>query len=163
MDYRVRFGIQGVPAQLWLRSTAQEILGSSCALLSMAPKIKSKASLKKFFVTVACLHPDLIPIEKVMWAPIPFDARHPQPRFRYRAVIDILEAVVVSPKSQRKGFDSLALLVVWSLWKERNLRVHERVALQSVLLAPHILEEARRWTQAGFVGIGSLSHRILQF
>jgi hypothetical protein len=24
-------------------------------------------------------------------------------------------------KSQRKGFDSLALLVVWSLWKERNL------------------------------------------
>jgi hypothetical protein len=52
--------------------------------------------LKKFFVTVACLHPDLIPNEKVMWAPIPFDARHPQPGFRYRAVIDILEVVVIS-------------------------------------------------------------------
>jgi hypothetical protein len=55
--------------------------------------------LKKFFVTVACLHPDLIPNEKVMWAPIPFDARHPQPGFRYRAVIDILDVVVVSPGS----------------------------------------------------------------
>jgi hypothetical protein len=44
-------------------------------------------------------------------------------------------------KSQRKGFDSPVLLVVWSLWKERNLRVHERVALQQVLLAPRILEE----------------------
>jgi hypothetical protein len=53
--------------------------------------------LKKFFITVACLHPDLIPNEKVMWAPIPFDAQHPQPGFRYRAVIDILEVVVVSP------------------------------------------------------------------
>jgi hypothetical protein len=63
----------------------------------MAPETESKASLKKFFVTVACLHPDLIPNEKVMWAPIPFDARHPQPGFCYRAVIDILEVVVVSP------------------------------------------------------------------
>jgi hypothetical protein len=53
--------------------------------------------LKKFFVTVACLHPNLIPNEKVMWAPIPFDARHPQPGFRYREVIDILEVMVISP------------------------------------------------------------------
>jgi hypothetical protein len=92
----VQLGIQGVPAHLWLRSTAQEILGSSCPLLSMAPETESKVSLKKFFVTVTCLHPDLIPNEKVMWAPIPFDARHPQPGFHYRAVIDILEVVVVS-------------------------------------------------------------------
>jgi hypothetical protein len=45
-------------------------------------------------------------------------------------------------KSQRKGFDSLALLVVWSLWKEKNLRVHDRVALQSVSLA-HIFWRKR--------------------
>jgi hypothetical protein len=64
-------------------------------------------------------------------------------------------------KSQRKGFDCLALLVVWSLWKERNLRNHERVALQPVSLAPRILEEARRWARAGFVGIGSLGRRRL--
>jgi hypothetical protein len=64
-------------------------------------------------------------------------------------------------KSQRKGFDSLALLVVWSLWKERNPRVHERVALQPVSLALRILEETRRWARAGFVGIGSLGRRRL--
>jgi hypothetical protein len=65
-------------------------------------------------------------------------------------------------KSQHKGFNSLALLVVWSLWKERNMRVHERVALRPVLLAPHILEEAQRWARAGFVGIGTLGRRRLQ-
>jgi hypothetical protein len=86
-DYRVRLGIQGVPAHLC----------SSCALLCMAPETESKASLKKFFVTVACLHTDLIPNEKVMWAPIPFDTRHSQPGFCYRVVIDILEVVVISP------------------------------------------------------------------
>jgi hypothetical protein len=52
--------------------------------------------LKKFFVTVACLHPDLIPNEKVMWAPIPFDARHPQPGFRYRAVIVTTPPEIIS-------------------------------------------------------------------
>jgi hypothetical protein len=31
------------------------------------------------------------------------------------------------------------------------------------LLAPHILEEARRWARAGFVGIGPLSRRRVQF
>jgi hypothetical protein len=36
---------------------------------------------------------------------------------------------------QRKGFDSLAWLVVWSLWCERNRKVHDRVALQPVALA----------------------------
>jgi hypothetical protein len=41
------------------------------------------------------------------------------------------------------------------------LRVHERVALQPVLLAPRILEEARRWARAGFLWIGSLGRRRL--
>jgi hypothetical protein len=59
-------------------------------------------------------------------------------------------------KSQRKSFDSLALLVIWSLWKESNPRVRERVALQPVSLAPRILEEAQRWARAGFVGLAFL-------
>jgi hypothetical protein len=66
-------------------------------------------------------------------------------------------------KSQLKGLYSLVVLVVWSLWKERNKR--ESCVPASVVgatylggstkvdpsgFAPHILEEARRWTQADF-------------
>lgn len=40
------------------------------------------------------------------------------------------------PKDHRKGFDSLALLVIWSLWKERNRQVHDRTVLQSVVFVP---------------------------
>jgi hypothetical protein len=56
-------------------------------------------------------------------------------------------------KLQRKGFDSLALLVVWSLWNERNRRVHNRAALQPVALVPLILEEARRWARDEFAAL----------
>jgi hypothetical protein len=44
----------------------------------------------------------------------------------------------------------------WSLWKERNRRIHDRAALKPMALAKMILEEARTWTRAGFGGIASL-------
>jgi hypothetical protein len=65
-------------------------------------------------------------------------------------------------KLRRKGFDSLALLVVLSLWKERNRHVHDRAALQPVALAPLILEEARRWARVRFAGIASLDRLRLR-
>jgi hypothetical protein len=52
------------------------------------------------------------------------------------------------PKAQCKGFDSMAPLVIWSLWKEQNRCVHDKVMLQP--------EEARRWDHTGFVEIRSL-------
>lgn len=56
-------------------------------------------------------------------------------------------------KIRQKGFVSVVWLVAWSLWKERNRGVHEHSALQLVALAPLILEEARLWAQASFVGL----------
>jgi hypothetical protein len=61
----------------------------------------------------------------------------------------------VVAKPSRKGFDTLVLLVAWSLWKERNSRVHEQAALQPVALVGDILEDARLWARAGFVSIYS--------
>jgi hypothetical protein len=62
--------------------------------------------------------------------------------------------VVVKPS--HKGFDTLVWLVAWSLWKERNRRVHERAALQTVALAGAILEDVCLWARAGFVSIVAL-------
>jgi hypothetical protein len=51
-------------------------------------------------------------------------------------------------KPSRKGFDTLAWLVVWSLWKETNRRVHERAALQPVALVGAILAHIYRLERA---------------
>jgi hypothetical protein len=59
-------------------------------------------------------------------------------------------------KPFRKGFDTLVWLVTWSLWKEKNRRVHEWAALQPVALAGAIMEDARLWARAGFVSIAAL-------
>jgi len=49
----------------------------------------------------------------------------------------------------RKGFDSLVVLVAWSIWKERNQRVFQKVQLPPTELADLILDEAKLWYYAG--------------
>jgi hypothetical protein len=93
--------------------------------------------LKKFFVTVACLHPNLVPNEKVMWAPIPFDARHLQSGFLYRVVINILEVVVVSPGAPPRP----QALISTSLVGRRRGHVN----LRQARAGPRRLRLALRW------------------
>ena len=45
------------------------------------------------------------------------------------------------PKPQRKGFDSLVLLTVWMLWKERNSRVFQRSAESVTSVCRKIADE----------------------
>jgi hypothetical protein len=59
-------------------------------------------------------------------------------------------------KTLLKGFDAFVWLVAWSIWRERNQRVHEREALMSMTLAPAILDEARTWAHASFLLIAHL-------
>jgi hypothetical protein len=48
-------------------------------------------------------------------------------------------------------------LATWSLWKERNKRVHDKDALMPVALAPAIiLKKAQTWTRAGFLPLTHL-------
>lgn len=91
MDFRLQVALVDVPTHLWLQSTTQEILGSSCNIIAMAPETESKATLKEFKVTVGCIHPDLLPLEKVMVTPIPATRPNDQPCLHYKAIINILE------------------------------------------------------------------------
>jgi hypothetical protein len=67
-----------------------------------------------------------------------------------------LRAQKAVAKPSRKGFNTPVWLVVWSLWKERNRHVHERAALQPVVLARAILEDPRLWARAGFASVAVL-------
>ena len=52
-------------------------------------------------------------------------------------------------KALRKSFDSLVILVAWTLWKERNQRVFQRANLSAPELCNFIMDEIRVWGYAG--------------
>lgn len=62
------------------------------------------------------------------------------------------------PRASRKGFDSLVMLVCWSLWKERNARTFRNEASSASDLCDRIREEAALWVQAGLRSLLSLLH-----
>ena len=57
------------------------------------------------------------------------------------------------PKPQRKGFDSLVLLTVWMLWKERNSRVFQRSAESVTSVCRKFADEIELWKLSGVVGL----------
>lgn len=96
MNYRLRIVIVGVPVHLCLRSKALEILKSSYSVITLALEMESKATLKEFFITAGCIHPDLLPVKKVTVAPVPTSSPDVQPCLQYRVVINILEVMDLS-------------------------------------------------------------------
>lgn len=54
-------------------------------------------------------------------------------------------------KEHRKDFDSLVLLVTWSLWMERNARTFNRRERTPLILTQDIIREAAVWTKAGYI------------
>ncbi|GJN32057.1 hypothetical protein PR202_gb20530 [Eleusine coracana subsp. coracana] len=54
-------------------------------------------------------------------------------------------------KACRRAFDSLVVLVVWSLWVERNARVFRQRSKSTTALATHVLDELDWWCRAGSV------------
>ena len=54
------------------------------------------------------------------------------------------------PRSSRKGFDSLVVLVSWLLWKERNNRTFDRRARSAREFQAAVGNEIVMWIQGGF-------------
>ena len=50
----------------------------------------------------------------------------------------------------RKAFDTLLVLVVWLLWKERNNHIFQNSNMLASDLVLRIIEEGKAWAFAGF-------------
>jgi hypothetical protein len=71
---------------------------------------------------------------------------------RQWAGIDIHDwwsSLVEGPSPHRKGLSSLALLVVWEIWKERSARVFRNKLSPFVVIFELIKAEARLWALVG--------------
>lgn len=60
------------------------------------------------------------------------------------------------PAQQRRGFDSLFVLVIWLTWKERNTRIFQATLSTVGALFSRCKEEALLWTLAGAKKLGHL-------
>ena len=57
---------------------------------------------------------------------------------------------------QGKGIQTLVLLVIWSLWKERNNRIFKQQELSSPRFIAMLRDEVRTWIFAGAKHLDSL-------
>ena len=57
-------------------------------------------------------------------------------------------------RAARRGFDTFVIAVTWSLWKQRNARVFNRINQQKTVdeLHKHIMDEIKEWKEAGLGG-----------
>jgi len=53
-------------------------------------------------------------------------------------------------RDDRKAFDTLLVLVVWLLWKQRNNRIFQNSNMLASDLVLRIIEEGKAWAYAGF-------------
>ncbi|KAF8694470.1 hypothetical protein HU200_038214 [Digitaria exilis] len=56
-------------------------------------------------------------------------------------------------KESRKAFDSMVVLVTWSIWLERNARTFNRQERTAMQLVEHIMEEANIWPEARYTAL----------
>uniref|UniRef100_A0A8R7PMJ1 Reverse transcriptase zinc-binding domain-containing protein n=1 Tax=Triticum urartu TaxID=4572 RepID=A0A8R7PMJ1_TRIUA len=55
------------------------------------------------------------------------------------------------PKPERRNFDTIAILLHWRIWKERNARIFEQVASNVDRVLELIREDIATWRTAGCV------------
>lgn len=73
MRIQVDLMIEGVPSHAWSSATANELLGSSCLIESLAPEMESREDLSLFKLRAWCVDPDEIPMSQRLWVPEPPD------------------------------------------------------------------------------------------
>ena len=61
------------------------------------------------------------------------------------------------PKPNRRGFDSLVVLICWQLWKERNDRTFDRRVRTIEQVIDRIVDEIAAWSLAGFRHLETVS------
>jgi hypothetical protein len=67
--YQVKVALKGILAHAWNLPTSHQVLASACAHLKLVEASSFGRDLHRMVVEAWCVHPDLIPCEKVIVIP----------------------------------------------------------------------------------------------
>jgi hypothetical protein len=67
--------------------------------------------------------------------------------------------IMISSGQNRKGMASLAMLIIWEIWNERNDRIFKNKSSPTQVVFERIKKEATLWVIAGAKGLGILMPR----
>jgi hypothetical protein len=71
LRFKVSLAIRGIPAHAWNAATARQLLSPACLLVQPLAAPLSSTDLRQFAAEASCVHPDLIPCERLMFIPEP--------------------------------------------------------------------------------------------
>jgi hypothetical protein len=122
MCFKIQLTIHGISAHAWNHSTGRQLLPPACSHVCPFESALARVDLRVFTAEAWCVHPDLIPCERLMFIlesdevhirgpPLflePKEVIHlSQPALWYRVFIDIVEVEDWQPPSESStGLDS---------------------------------------------------------
>jgi mannose/fructose/N-acetylgalactosamine-specific phosphotransferase system component IIC len=68
------------------------------------------------------------------------------------------QATEPAAEDERKGINSLFMLVIWTLWKEKNARLFNGSSMVAQEVVQKVRHELQLWVMAGANQLGRLVH-----
>ncbi|KQJ94352.1 hypothetical protein BRADI_3g10071v3 [Brachypodium distachyon] len=72
------------------------------------------------------------------------------------SVRELWNSNILGVGTRRKAIASIAMLVIWELWNERNARVFRNISTMSLIIFYKIKNETRNWTLTGAKHMSSI-------
>jgi hypothetical protein len=69
--FEVTMALRGVPGHAWNEDTGRQILAPACSKIKLSLQSAAGPDLRSLVVRAWCIHPDLIPQEKIIFIPEP--------------------------------------------------------------------------------------------
>ncbi|TVU15732.1 hypothetical protein EJB05_39270, partial [Eragrostis curvula] len=96
--YKVIIELENLPLHCWNAEVAQSVVGLSCEIIAFAPSTVTRTDLSGFRILANCVHPSLVPFEKILVIPEPLDGNSIMDgkSLNYRVIVHLLEVQEVT-------------------------------------------------------------------
>uniref|UniRef100_A0ACD5UR14 Uncharacterized protein n=1 Tax=Avena sativa TaxID=4498 RepID=A0ACD5UR14_AVESA len=157
---KVSLIIEGVPPHAWDREVVRDLLGSSCAILEVAPETASRADLSSFKLTAWTGDVDRIPPARTLVVPEPEEAGEDTPSPPRATSANSRDTPPARPPSEKKMLKYKVLIHIDMVEEEDAYGDHRAVASLGVQGNRQAEQRGERGASVAGAGNGRTSRRL---